>query len=409
MLRFIKTFFAFLLCLLLACAGSKSDSVDPLILSIKKQFAPDGRVALFQVKPACESKKLVLRGETTIPRARQALLDSLEKKKIPVVDSILVLPDISIGDKPWGLITLSVGNMRKKPDHAAEMVSQLLLGTPVKILQFRHGWYRIQSPDEYIGWIDDSALAPVTEASLNKWKKSDRYLYRQTSGYVYADPDDESQVVSDLVLGDLFPVLSGKKGFLQMQFPDGRTGFVRKNDCEAYPEWVDAKPDVDKIIETARHLVGRPYLWGGTSTKAIDCSGLMKTAYYSQGVILARDASQQARYGEVLPVTDSLNFLPGDLLFFGRSKDHVTHVGMYIGKGRYVHSSGLVRINSLNPRDSDYLPANRKRLVSASRVLNSLNTEEVIQVKQHPWYNLRVGNTENGTWNPEMESRKDGH
>ncbi|MEL7585230.1 MAG: C40 family peptidase [Prolixibacteraceae bacterium] len=385
----MRSLFLFLIgqSLLIGCSGPKPDLLAPLVADIRERFAPDQRMALFRVDACRQKGNLILQGETTIPEAKQALFDSLAARKISVVDSIVVLPDTTVAEKPWGLVTLSVGNIRVAPDHGAEMATQLLLGTPVKILQLVDGWYRIQSPDQYIGWCDGSVLAPVTETELAAWKQSDRYLYRQISGFAFSEANGHSRVVSDLVLGDLFTVSGEQNGFLRIQFPDGRSGFVQKNECRPYSEWVLEEPKVDQAIETAGMLAGSPYLWGGTSSKAVDCSGLMKTAWFSQGVILARDASQQARYGEVLEVTDSLDFQPGDLLFFGRSKDRISHVAMYIGNGKYIHSSGLVRINSLSPQDSDYSEFNRKRLVSAGRVISSLNTEAIIQVKEHPWYN----------------------
>ncbi|MGD9557118.1 MAG: NlpC/P60 family protein [Mangrovibacterium sp.] len=377
-----------LLSLLFACSPRRDHpAIDKMVQQIKERYASDPRTALFRINVRSERQSLVFLGETTIPEAKQALLDSLAVSKIAVVDSIRILPDTTVGEKPWGLVTLSVGNMRVAPGHGAEMASQLLMGTPVKILQRDQDWYRIQSPDQYIGWCDGAVLAPLTEAELAGWKQSERYVYGKPNGFAFAGPDVQSQVVSDLVLSDLFVVSGEQKGFLHIRFPDGRNGYVLKSECRPYSEWIAQHPQVDKAIETAEMLTGSPYLWGGTSSKAVDCSGLMKTAWFSQGVILARDASQQARYGEILPVNDSLRFEPGDLLFFGRSKDRISHVGMYMGKGKYIHSSGLVRINSLSPQDSDYSEFNRKRLVSASRVINSLNTGEIVQVKEHPWYN----------------------
>ena len=387
MLRSWKRVYVLLLFLVVlsACTEKKGDRTRVLISRIQDNFAPDQRNALFRVEPVNESGELVLKGETSVPEAHKALLDSLKESGVSIIDSIALLPDSTVGNSPWGLVTLSVGNLRSGPDHAGEMVSQLLLGTPVKILKRSHGWFLIQSPDQYIGWIDDSALFPVSDRMLNEWKSSNRYFYNRISGSVYVLPDEKGPVVSDLVLGALFYADPGNGEFMQVHFPDGRTGYVKKNECTPFQEW-GASRDVGKIIGTARLLLGRPYLWGGTSTKGTDCSGLIKTAYFSQGVILARDASQQVRYGVILPVTDALDFLPGDLLFFGRSKEHVTHVGMYTGNGKYIHSSGLVRINSLDPKDPDYLDYNRKRLVAASRVLNSLGTEEIVPVQQHPWY-----------------------
>ncbi len=388
MLKFFKIKILALLLAGSSCSSPQQNAnLDKLISNTKNRFAPDNRTELFNVVIDKTNGTPVLHGLTTSPEAKQALLDSLKTISPEVIDSLVVLPDTSVGNKFWGLATLSVGTMRAEPDHAAEIVSQILLGTPVRVLQKHNGWYRVQSPDKYIGWIDDSALFPVTGNELNAWKQSNRYVYRRTEGFAYSAPDEKSSPVSDLVLSDLFVVSGENNGFWNMQFPDGRTGYVPKTNCISYTEWISETPDVTRIIETACSLLGRPYLWGGTSTKAVDCSGLMKTAYLSQAVILARDASQQARYGEILTITDSTQFKPGDLLFFGRSKDHITHVGMYKGNNQYVHSSGLVRINSLNPQSPEYILTGRKSLVSASRILNSLNTEEIIQVKNHPWYN----------------------
>lgn len=372
----------------MACtADRKAAFTENQIAGLAEEFAPDQRIALFRVDPYRAGEKFVLRGETTIPEAKKALLDSLAVSRIAVIDSIRILPDSTVAEKPWGLVTLSVGNMRVAPHHGAEMASQLLMGTPVKILQRDQDWYRVQSPDQYIGWCDGAVLALLTEAELAGWKQSERYVYGKLNGFAFVGPDIQSQIVSDLVLSDLFVVSGEQKGFLHMRFPDGRSGYVLKSECRLYSEWIAQQPQVDRAIETAEMLTGCPYLWGGTSSKAVDCSGLMKTAWLSQGVILARDASQQARYGEILSVNDSLRFEPGDLLFFGRSKERISHVGMYMGKGKYIHSSGLVRVNSLNPHDTDYSEFNRKRLVSASRVINSLNTGEITRVKEHPWYN----------------------
>ncbi len=188
------------------------------------------------------------------------------------------------------------------------------------------------------------------------------------------------------MLGNLFEVVSESRGFLKIRIPDGRTGFVKKADCLSWAEWTGRKPEAQSIISVAKQLLGMPYMWGGTSTKGVDCSGLTKTSYYSQGVILARDASQQVKYGEHPDFTDIKKLEPGDLLFFGRNAQRVGHVALYMKDGRYIHSSGLVRINSLDPKDDVYDDGLLKKLVASSRVLKSLNTDGIVQVKDHPWY-----------------------
>jgi len=358
------------------------------IQQVQKKLVPDIRVAVFEVSISDTLKKVItVRGETNLPDGKQKILEILSAKGIQFVDSIQVLPAKSLGDKIWGIATLSTSNLRSEPDHAAELVSQALMGTPLKVLDYRDGWYRVQTPDYYLGWMEGSGLEQFNQEEMNRWKKSNRFVFNQISGNANDAPNKKANFVTDLVLGDLFEVVDESKGFLKIKIPDGRTGFVKKSECRSWLDWTSGKPNVQAIMSVARQLMGVPYLWGGTSCKAMDCSGLTKTSYFSQGVILARDASQQVRYGEH-PDFENLDALqPGDLLFFGRNVGRVTHVGMYLGQGKYIHASGLVRINSIDPKDPKYNLSDRKSLVASSRILSSLNTEGIVLVKDHPWYN----------------------
>lgn len=93
-----------------------------------------------------------------------------------------------------------------------------------------------------------------------------------------------------------------------------------------------------QIIAFARRAMAQPnhYLWGGTVGPNYDCSGLVQTAFASAGIWLPRDAYQQEAFVQPIPVA---NLRPGDLVFFGRP-DRCTHVGLYLGDGQYIHSSG---------------------------------------------------------------------
>lgn len=385
--------FKIVLILILSVMGSKVfadnndlKTVQRIIDAVSQKYAPDKRTALFDVNPLEDSGQIVLKGKTNLPKAKQEVMDSLSKLKIAYTDLIIVLPEASMGEKTWAIATLSVSNIRSGPDHAAELVSQALMGTPVKVLEMVDGWVHIQTPDQYIGWVDESGISLKTETEMAMWKHSKRYLFNQIAGRAIASPKRNASPVSDLVLGDLFESVSEGKNYLQIKFPDGRTGFVKKADCLAYEDWIAQKPNVDAVLSIAKQILGNPYMWGGTSCKAVDCSGMTKTAWYTQGVILARDASQQARYGEHIDFKDIAILQKGDLLFFGRSPQHIIHVGMYLGKGLYIHASGLVRINSIDPNDPLYNMTERKHLVAATRIVNSVNSEGIVGVKEQGWY-----------------------
>lgn len=369
--------------------NSKFKLIIDEIQSIQKQLVPDKRVAILDVSLSDTLKSVIIVwGETNLPEGKTRIIQLLTKYKIQFTDSIRLLPAASPGDKIWGLATLSVSNLRFKPDHASELVSQALMGTPMKILDYIDGWYRVQTPDYYIGWMDSGGLARFTTSEMDRWKESNRYVFNRIFGNAFDSPNRKNKVVSDLVLSDMLEVESEIKGYLKIRFPDGRFGFVKKKDCISWLEWTGRKPDVQSVLRVVRQLLGVPYMWGGTSCKAVDCSGLTKTAYYSQGVILARDASQQAKYGQHIDFNEIENLQPGDLLFIGRSIQRITHVGMYTGNSRYINASGLVRFNSIDPKDTAYVLTEKKNLVAASRILNSLNTEGIVLVKDHPWYSL---------------------
>jgi cell wall-associated NlpC family hydrolase len=106
----------------------------------------------------------------------------------------------------------------------------------------------------------------------------------------------------------------------------------------------------ERIVGTARNFLELPYRWGGASPKdGFDCSGLTMTAYRLNGYDLPRTSREQYIAGDPIPV-DALQ--PADLVFFDtRTKGSVSHVGLYIGNGRFIHAPGrgkTIRIDSLS-------------------------------------------------------------
>lgn len=108
------------------------------------------------------------------------------------------------------------------------------------------------------------------------------------------------------------------------------------------------------VVQTALDVIGSPYQWGGTEQNGFDCSGLIQYAYGRHGIRLPRMSRDQAQAGSAIPpVLDSLR--PGDILAFAaRPAGPVTHVGMYIGEGKFIHSSTTgVRLSRLEREDPD--------------------------------------------------------
>lgn len=290
----------------------------------------------------------------------------------------------TLTNKPWALAALSVSNMRAVPDHASELVSQVMMGTPLKVLDFKDKFYQVQTPENYLGWLDAKGLELLTEKEMQAWKKAPRYFFNNISGYAYDESGKTSEIVSDLVLGDLFEAEESDNGFLKIALPDGRIGYVPQADCISFEEWIFLEPDVEAVISFAKRMMGFPYLWGGASSKAVDCSGFTKLMYYTQGLILARDASQQVKYGEPIDISHMDNLEKGDLLFFGSSAERPGHVGIHLGNGDFIHSSGRVHISSIIPGDPKHDP--NRNFVAARRMVNSIDNEGITRVGSHTWY-----------------------
>ena len=297
------------------------------------------------------------------------------------------LPDASLKEKNEALVTLSSINLRTAPDHAAEMSTQAIMGTPLRVLERYDNWYRVQTPDGYIGWTNAASIALKTAEETKRWRSAARYVYTGYAGSVYAGPDLRSGTVSDLVLGSVLEAdtaaKSGRK-FASVRLPDGRSGYVLRREIEDFETWASRPLDPDGLERTARQMTGVPYLWGGTSVKGVDCSGMVKTAYFAGGIVIARDASQQALTGERLAPSEWPRCLKGDLIFFGNpASGRVTHVAMYLGEGRFIHSAGRVKINSLDPSADDYLPMS---CLSISRIGTRIGTPGITAIRSHPWY-----------------------
>lgn len=384
----LSLFFAlFLFIALPVVAAEAGDRTIPaevaqLSDSLKQRYAPDKRVALFDVDYSFSGKNVMLRGVTTSAEAKSVLLKELSKKGYVLMDCLQVLPDEKgLEGKVYGIINVSVANLRVDPDFSSEMMTQGLMGMPVNVLQ-NAGWYRIQTPDNYIAWVHRVGVHPVTKEELSAWNKAEKIVVTSHYGFVYSEPDETSQTVSDVVAGNRLKWEGSKGVFYKVTYPDGRKGYISKSLSMPEKKWrANLKQDAAGIIRTAHTMMGIPYLWAGTSSKGVDCSGFMRTILFMHDIIIPRDASQQAYVGKHIDIaSDFSNLQPGDLVFFGRKatperKERVVHVGMYIGGKRFIHSQGDVHISSFDPADELFDEYNLGRLLFAARVLPYINKE----------------------------------
>ncbi|MDD5582269.1 MAG: C40 family peptidase [Candidatus Marinimicrobia bacterium] len=376
------------------------DDVLQTIKEVEQTFAPDKRTAIFEVTAEKRGGEIVLKGETNLPNALKTLEANLLEKEISFINDINLLPDMeALDNQSWGIITVSVANIRVSPSNAAEMATQAILGTPVRLYKKneREFYYYVQTPDRYLGWIDNNSVIPMNEETFQAWQQSERIIFLEDYGFVYDSPNEHSQRVSDIVAGNILEK-TGKVGpYYEVKFPDGRKGFVSDTQAMDFNKWLKAcQPTPENILETSYRFMGIPYLWGGTSTKMMDCSGFTKIVFFLNGLILPRDASQQVLEGTLLTekVEDLSDVPPASLVFFGRhatdtSSWRVWHVGLWLGNGLMIHEDGPLKIESLNPNIEPFNKGRYETFYSARDFLNAIGEGNIIPICDHEWYNFK--------------------
>jgi gamma-D-glutamyl-L-lysine dipeptidyl-peptidase len=235
------------------------------------------------------------------------------------------------------VVVKPVTNMYSKPSVQSDVVSQAIYGSNVMSLKGKWHWVHVKTDDGYTGWVQSSSLLK---------RKGQPYAaagsviqVAQLSANVYLEPDVTKHApLLTLPWSARLEALPDKVGdtdrWLKVTLPDNRQAFVQKGDVSS-----DFTPlTVDQTIALAKKFLGVTYTWGGSSDFGFDCSGFTQMLLRQRGIIMPRDADLQAAWTGVAPIERN-DLQPGDLLFFGDRADHITHTGMYIGNGQFIHDT----------------------------------------------------------------------
>ena len=268
--------------------------------------------------------------------------------------------------KRYGIVNLPVNYLREAPDYCSPLETQVLMGTAVEIVGESGYWLQVTTPEPYTAWCTNLGITEITPEQAEEYAGAAKYICTAWRTAVMSEPSGKSAKLCDILEGCTMRISAAesrggrmraivKKGFAEVILPDGRKGYAAAADVQEYGRWKETRTrKAGDIIAEAMKYIGLPYMWGGASPNGVDCSGLVRQAFMMNGICLPRNASQQALLGEEIPAD---RLMPADLLFFGRLREDgtpaVTHVGIYIGDGRFIHASHSVRINSVDPDDED--------------------------------------------------------
>jgi cell wall-associated NlpC family hydrolase len=246
------------------------------------------------------------------------------------------------------IVVVPVENMYSAPTDQSDVVSQAIYGSNVVLLTARGEWSRIETADRYKGWVPSRHLRLIqngagyaTSGVVVQVESLFANIYRERDitrhkPVVTVPFETRLQVITDENESDA-KKREGKgnhDGWLQVRLPDKSSAWIQSGDVVT-----DPKPlSIPESIELAKRFLGFPYLWGGSSSFGYDCSGFTQMLMRSRGIVMPRDADKQAAWTGVVPV-DRKDLQPGDLLFFGSSPKKITHTGMFIGDGQFIHDT----------------------------------------------------------------------
>ena len=253
------------------------------------------------------------------------------------------------------------------------LATQALYGERVGVREIRGAWSRVVVTGQpssldaggYPGWIPTVQLRAATGEAPAPGRSA--VVTKPAAGL--RDASHPSRQLLELSYNTRLPVVEVAPTEVTVALPTGGRGILATTDVEVTgPGPLPATGP--QLVRSAQAFSGLPYLWAGTSAAGFDCSGFTAAVYGAHGIVLPRDADDQAGAGT--PVERS-RLQPGDLLFYSSAEDRrsIHHVSMYVGDGMMIQSPATGRTVETVPVDT---PQYARQYWGARRYLGSGGT-----------------------------------
>lgn len=230
-----------------------------------------------------------------------------------------------------GIVNLSIVPLRLAPAEQSEMVTQLLFGELVEIIETTDRWLYVRNQwDDYCAWVDRKMIKLIEDqAEIDP----DPFILSYPITEAYYSP---SNARIYLPAGSRIHHYYSTHIVINSQ----------QYHIDSFMMLVTPSISSEKIIEVAYQFLNAPYLWGGKSVLGFDCSGFIQVLFSIFNFQLPRDASQQVERGELISFINLAK--AGDLAFFENQEGKIIHVGLLLSSNQIIHASGCVRIDTID-------------------------------------------------------------
>ncbi len=338
-----------------------ADRLPQYIAFFRKHMVDEPRLYVFDVQAApAGDRGAALRGFVELRESRNAVAVYLQMLGFdPVDNQIEVLPAADLGEKKFGFIKSAHALCYEEPG-AGLVATDGFLGEPVLLLREQDGNLLVHCGDGYLGWAHGEDVHRVDAADFNAYLDSPA-----------VDVHTDCQAKSGMLVpaGARLKLVGSDDEAVIAQTPTGEELSLPAVSCET---WQPPTAAIEAIIANARKLLGTEYVWGGKTSKGIDCSGLVQVSYARAGFSLPRDASQQFQVGQLTGTRWwTAGMRRGDTMYFVDPQGHISHTGIYLGDNEYIHAvTPVVTINSFDPKAKNYSQGRRDGFAFARRPLH---------------------------------------